>query len=73
MAEYTMTPRQQPQGSSSVRPALHKEVVKLHHVAPQQNSTRSYAEVANFATHPRTSTQAEVNQQSSADDGFVVV
>jgi hypothetical protein len=29
--------------------------------------------VANFATHPRTSTQAEDSQQSSADDRFIVV
>jgi hypothetical protein len=73
MAEQTKFPRQQPQGPWSVRLSLHKGVVELCNVAPQQNSTSSYAKVANFAIHPRTSTQAEDSQQSSADDRFIVV
>jgi hypothetical protein len=73
MAEQVKFPGQQPQGSSSARPAIHNKVMELRNVAPQQNSTRSYAEVVNFATQPRISTQAEDSQQSSADDRFIVV
>jgi hypothetical protein len=47
--------------------------MELRNVAPQQNSTRSCAEVVNFVTQPRISKRAEDSQQSSADDGFIVV
>jgi hypothetical protein len=73
MADQIKFTRQQPQGSSSLRPALHKEVVESHNVAPQQNSSRSYAEVANFNTHLRTPMQAVASQRSSADDVIIVV
>jgi hypothetical protein len=72
MADQIKLPRQQSQGVTSLWPALHKEVVELRSVAPQQNSSRSYAEVANFATHPCTSTQALDSQWSSANDGIIV-
>jgi hypothetical protein len=72
MADQIKISRQQPQGLSSLRPALHKEAVESRNVAPQQNSARSYDEVANFTTHPRTPTQAVESQRISADDGIIV-
>jgi hypothetical protein len=65
VVDLTKVSRQQPQGSSSLRPALRKEVVVSRNLAPQQNSTRSYAEVANFVSAMQT-----VNTLlGSADDG----
>jgi hypothetical protein len=47
--------------------------MELCNVAPQQKSTRSHADVVNFATQPRISTQAEQSTQDSADNRFFVV
>jgi hypothetical protein len=51
MADQIKISRQQLQGSSSLRPALHKEAVDSRKVAPQQISSRSYAEVATTLPH----------------------
>jgi hypothetical protein len=56
-----------------LRPTLHKEVVESRNIAPQQNSSRSHAEVANSTTHSRTPTQAVESQRSYADYGVIVV
>jgi hypothetical protein len=72
MADQLKISRQQPQGSSSLRPALHKEIAESRNVAPQQNTSRSYAEVANFTTHPHTPTQAVESQRISTDNGIIV-
>jgi hypothetical protein len=65
VVELTKVSKQQPQGSSFLRPALRKEVVDSWNLAPQQNSTRSYAEVANFVS----AMQAVNTLLRSADDG----
>jgi hypothetical protein len=72
MADQIKISRQQLQGSSSLQPALHKEAVESRKVAPHQNSSRSYAEVANFTTLPHTPSQAVESPLISADEGIIV-
>jgi hypothetical protein len=68
MADHIKISRQQPQGSSSLLPAIHKEAVESR----KRNSSRSYAEVANFTTLPYTPLQAAESQRISAEEGIIV-
>jgi hypothetical protein len=73
--DHCKCPRQQPQGSLSIRPSSesYKEAMDFCNVAPQQKSTRSYADVVNFATQLHNTKQAEESKQGSTDDGFILV